>query len=160
MNIKNYTSEVPAERSIAQIEHLLVQAGATHIAKSYDSNKKVDGFIFELFVDVDKPLLFKLPSKLDKVFARMWKDVSALTIRTLALEKARREKVMAQAERTAWKLLYEVIQVNVSLIMIEQVKPEEVFMPYLYDMKSQQTLFEKFEGAKMGNLIGEGNNNV
>ena len=116
----------------------------------------MDGFIFELFVDVDKPLLFKLPSKLDKVFARMWKDVNARTIRTNAQEKARREKVMGQAERTAWKLLYEVIQVNVSLIMIDQVKPEEIFMAYLYDMKSQKTLFEKFEGAKMQNLLGDG----
>ena len=42
MNLKNYTSSVSVVNSINKIEHRLVSAGATHIAKVYDDEKSAE----------------------------------------------------------------------------------------------------------------------
>lgn len=39
MNLKNYTSSVPADTTIARIERLLVDGGATGIAKEYEAGR-------------------------------------------------------------------------------------------------------------------------
>ncbi len=54
MNIKNYTSAVEASRSMAKIEELLVEIGATNINKQY-AEKICIGITFLL-------LLFKYNS--------------------------------------------------------------------------------------------------
>ena len=48
MNIRNYTSTVDASRSMAKIEELLVEIGATNINKQY-SDKICTGITFLLF---------------------------------------------------------------------------------------------------------------
>ena len=39
MNLKNYTSSVPVDITLARIERLLVDSGATGIAKEYKAGK-------------------------------------------------------------------------------------------------------------------------
>lgn len=150
MNLKNYTSTVPAERSIANIEHLLARAGATHIAKEF-THGKVTSFIFQLNIS-DSHIPFKIPAKISQVFERLWADTSTKRLRDF---DAKKKVVMEQAERTAWKILHEWVEINISLIQINQVKAFEVFLPYVFDYKLQQTLFEKIEenGLK---LLGMG----
>ena len=48
MNIKNYTSSVPVERSVMLIEHQLSRAGAQTISKWYDENKDLAGISFQI----------------------------------------------------------------------------------------------------------------
>jgi hypothetical protein len=51
MKLKNYTSNVPVEKSISKIEALLVDAGARHINKEYDNSDACKGLSF--FLDID-----------------------------------------------------------------------------------------------------------
>lgn len=53
MNLKNYTSEVPASTSMAKIEKFLVEAGATDISKSFDENKICSTIRFRMVVDCE-----------------------------------------------------------------------------------------------------------
>lgn len=47
MNLKNYTSSVPVERSIMLIEKLLIDAGAININKAIEpSTKEIHGIVF------------------------------------------------------------------------------------------------------------------
>ena len=63
--LKNYTSTVPASRSMDKIEQLLVEVGAKNINKEYVGNK-VSAFYF--LVDVNsQSMLFKLPVKADAI---------------------------------------------------------------------------------------------
>lgn len=140
MAIKNYTSEVPAERSISNIEHRLAQAGASHIAKFYteDGSARPLGMFFQIKVD-GIPMSFKLPAKTNNVF-----DYLKLQ-RKRVPTKAQEESIRKQADRTAWKILYEWIDIQVSMIELDQAEPIEIFLPYAYDIKKDQTLFDRMK---------------
>ena len=137
MNIRNYTSTVSIDRSISLIEHCLVSVGATHIAKAYD-NGHAKAMLFQLEVN-GTPLTFKLPARWEKVFDKMWKEVRKP-------HKGTKDKIMEQAERTAWKLLYDSVSVQTSNILIDQQEAVEAFFPYLYDGKRDKTVYEIAKG--------------
>ena len=142
-NLKNYTSSVPVLDSISRIEFRLSQAGATHIGKTYVDQKPV-GIMFQIDVN-GMPMSFKLPAKPDKVFEYMIKQ------KKQGFKDNVRETTRLQADRTAWKILSDWVEIQISLIELDQAEPMEVFMQYLYDGKKDKTLYEiaKGDGFKM-----------
>ena len=145
MNIKNYTSTVPADRSVTMIEHRLVGAGATHIVKLYnEETKRLIGITFQIKVN-NVPLTFKLPAKTESVFNVLWAEVRRPTPST-------KKNVEDQAERTAWKILADWVDIQISMIKLEQAEFIEVFLPYSYDIVKDQTLFEKFKANNFKQL--------
>lgn len=132
MNLRNYTSSVPMNDSIARIEQMLVEAGANHIAKSYEKERVV-GILFQLMIN-GNPLTFKLPAKVEPVYKSL---IKLRRKKTPAIEKG----VMAQAERTAWKLVYDWVSVQLAMIQLEQAEAAEVFFPYLWNPATSQTYF-------------------
>ena len=135
MKIKNYTSSVPADRSISAIERLLVDGGASHISKVYES-QTLTGLTFEIFVpDQNRSFIFKLPSKTGAVEKLMMAEIRRPRGETL-------RRVKDQAERTAWKILHDWVAVQISMIRLQQAEFLEIFMPYLFDRKTQRTLFQ------------------
>jgi len=137
MNLKNYSSSVSVVSSINKIEHRLVFAGATHIAKLYDEEKNVKGITFQIPVN-NKPLLFKLPAKTESVFNVLWGEVRRPRPET-------RKNIQLQASRTAWKILSDWVDIQISLIKIEQVELLEVFLPYCWDPSTDKTYFDKLK---------------
>ncbi len=139
MNLKNYTSTVSVISSISRIEHRLAVAGATHIAKIYEEGGtgRPIGMIFQIKVN-DFPMSFKLPAKADICFKVMWNEVRKPRPGT-------KENIRAQADRTAWKILSDWIDIQVAMIQLEQTEAIEVFLPYAYDGKTDKTLFEKMK---------------
>jgi len=144
MNLRNYTSEIPASRSIENIEKLLVDLGCCNLSKFYEE-KETAGILFQLMVN-SEPLAFKLPCKVDLIYKRMVKGRSKLT-------DDQKIKLRKQAARTAWKTLYELVQIQCDLIMLEQSDVIEAFLPYAFD--GQRTLREKIEDNGM-KLLTEG----
>jgi len=136
MKLKNYTSEVPVERSISYIEHSLIQIGALHISKSIDrESKRTTGIVFQI-EQKGIPLLFKLPSKVESVEKIFIKQ------RKTPPKPADLERIKAQADRTAWKILYDWVEVQCSMILIDRADVVEMFLPYAYDMQNDSTFYE------------------
>lgn len=138
MNLKNYTSSVPTERSVSMIEHCLVRAGAQHIAKTFDEKGNLGGIIFQIPVNTF-PVTFRLPARWESCFKVMWDEVRKP-------RKGTEEKIRDQAQRTAWKLLSEWVEIQLSMIKLDQAEVIEVFLPYAYDVNKNQTYFEKLKG--------------
>ena len=63
------------------------------------------------------------------------------------------QRIREQAQRTAWKLLYDSVAVQISLIMIDQVEVVEVVLPYYYDPTKDQTRFEKLKSGGFKKLV-------
>lgn len=125
-NIKNYTSEAKVENTIRNIEELVVKRmHARQFFKEY-KNDEVVGIVFVIPTDKGD-LSFKMPARIEQInqFVR----------------------TREQAARTAWKNIYDWIDAQIALIETEQVKVEEVFLPYLTDQNGV-TLFEIMEKNK------------
>lgn len=133
MNIKNYTSSVPADKSILHIEKLLIEMGSTNIAKEYKSGK-VSAISFAI-KHGEGNIPFRLPAKVDpikKLFLSQYRRPTQVQV----------QQCDQQAERTAWKNVKEWVELQATMIKLEQVEFMEVFMPYVFSLEKQKTFFE------------------
>jgi len=145
MQIKNYTSSVSVINSINLIENRLVSAGATHIGKVYDK-ERVKGITFQIPVN-GIPILFKLPTKSEAVFKVLWKEVRKPRPET-------KKNIELQSERTAWKILADWVDIQITMITLEQAEFIEVFLPYAFDGVTNKTFFEKMKESQYKLLEG------
>ena len=133
MNIKNYTSKVPAVQSVAYIEKLLVEQGAKNVMKLY-SNKRLTGVAFVIDV-AGQDMPFKLPAKADKIY-------EALRVKVKRCNADTRRRLEAQAERTAWKILAEWIEIQLTMVSLDQADLVELFLGRIYNVAQDKTYFE------------------
>ena len=137
MNIKNYTSGVLAEKSISRIEKILVEMGATSVNKQYDSNKKIEAISFLIIVN-GNTIPFKLPAKASEVYDVLRDEIKRPRKGTL-------EKLYEQSERTAWRLVQEWVEIQMSMIKLKQADFVEVFLPYVYDYANNKTFYQSIK---------------
>lgn len=135
-NIKNYTTDVPASRSISEIESLLASFGASASVKEYDIDGKVSSLLFRIEKDS-----FKLPANVEGVKDLLFKG-KAGQYRS-DYKKARE----AKAYRVAWRIIKDWVHAQLSLIASGQAVPCEAFMPYMYDGK--RTLYQSFAADRV-----------
>jgi hypothetical protein len=138
MALKNYTSTVSVERSIAFIEAKLAQHKASMIVKLYTPDGKVEAIAFEVRVN-DIPLAFRLPAQV---------AACERTLKETLPRRARPEtikKIGAQAERTAWRIVADWIDAQMAMIELAQVDLLEVFLPYVYDGNRKQTYYQRIK---------------
>ena len=135
--IKNYTTDIPVEKTIAEIQSLLVHNGARGIALEYDESGAIKDIFFKVMVN-KKELPFRLPAKADNVYAALHEGTPD-HYHTRYGNQWREE-----AERIAWRICKTWLEAQITLINLEQAKLEEVFLPYLI-LPGNKTLFETME---------------
>lgn len=134
MTLKNYTSSVSASRSMSYIEAKLAGQGAKQIVKFYNDDNRVSSIAFAIVVDgVEIP--FKLPARVDQCERVLKAQVRKPRSDTF-------KRISEQAERTAWKIVSDWVDVQMAMIELFQVEFMEVFLPYLYNYSKNQTFFE------------------
>ena len=137
--LKNYTSTVPVSRSVQHIEDCLIRHGAKNIMKMYDTDKKLESLCFIMPVD-GKEIPFKLPASVDRVEKVLKAAVRRPTSQTNA-------RIKEQAERTAWKLQSDWVDIQMSLIELNQVEIMQVFLAYVYFPIQKKTYFERLKST-------------
>lgn len=146
MNIKNYTSEIDPSKSMANIEKWLVEIGASNINKIY-VDKVCTGITFLYFdLQMKQTLAFHLKAQVKEAFEIFWKQRAQKNDKT-------RETDMKQANRSAWKILSDWAEIQCSMILFGQATPLQMFLPFVYDMKNNEMLYDKVIGGKLGNLL-------
>lgn len=143
MKIKNYTSMTSVERSLEAIDTLLVQAGASHIARAYHEGK-ISAVLFQLTVN-GRPFSFRLPSNPDAVYRVLMSEV-------LRPRHDTEKRVKDQADRTSWAITREWVHVQLSLIQMQQAEALEVFLPYLYDGQHDRTFYTQLKEGNFKQL--------
>ena len=125
MNIKNYTSSVPVERTISRIEQVLAGAGASGIIKDYDAGKLV-ALSFKVTLPTGRVAEVRLPANHEAVYQSLRKEI-------LRPRRGTLDKLREQSLRTSWKLMQDWVEVQISLIKMQQVDFMQVFLPYVWD---------------------------
>jgi hypothetical protein len=159
LTLKNYTTEMPINRIFDNIRAVLVEHGAKQIVQEYDTNGEIAGLTFVVPL-ADRLLPVKLPARVERVQYLMERlsqagQVKDDHIRRLFLH-GDTVKRRQQAYRIAWKNIHDWIAAQMALLDIEQVKLEEIFLPYITNSHGT-TLFEVYEQAKfqLPELMGD-----
>jgi hypothetical protein len=141
MNLKNYTSGIAAQTTISYIETYLIDAGATGIMKEIKDGQVV-AIIFEMLDERGSKRLVKLPANVVQVQEYLWSEYLASHVRP----RATKEEMLEQAGRTAWKIMQDWVQIQVSMIKLRQMSMLQVFLPYIWD--GQKTYYEYLQGKQ------------
>lgn len=147
MKLKDYTSQVPVQATVARIEMALAKAGVTGIQKQYDGFGGLSAICFSVATEDQRPgggslrsVTVRLPVNVDAVEKVLKADIKRP-------RKGTALRVKEQAQRTAWKLMQDWVEVQLSLIKMQQAEWLQVFLPYLYDVRSQQDFFTQLKAG-------------
>ncbi len=147
MNIKNYTSSVPVATTVARIEQMIADAGATGIRKEYVAGQPVS-LAFEIHFAEDRPVMIRLPANVEACLEAFWLDYRKN--RGPRSNKGR-EEFREQATRTAWKIQQDWVEVQITLIRLRQQEFLQAFLPYVWD--GTQTFYERLRGGGFRALL-------
>lgn len=153
MNLKNYTSTVPPHTSMANIEKWLIEIGASSISKQYNEKKICSAITFLIYDKRTlKTISFNLKAHVEECYKILWESYS-----NVGQKRVDKTKVLDQANRTAWKILSDWVEIQCSMILLGQAEPLQMFLPYMYDMQENETFYEKIVSGKMPLQLAEQN---
>lgn len=140
--MKNYTSSVPMERTVSEIEELLVRFKARNISKQYSPDGVIESVVFSVASPVQGggSIYIRLPANVDGAF-------KVLHGKRKHNRHRFQNRDREQAKRTAWRLVLDWVHVQLSMIEMEQAELLQVFLPYVWDQGRQETLFAKLKGS-------------
>ncbi len=150
----NYTTSIPVEKTIAEIEKMLADSGASRILKDYDGESNVESISFTLVTEKGE-LPFKLPMNKEAVL-QVLKDQSGeyKTYRSGQQRKIPQSMVnIEQADRVGWRIIKDWLEGQLALYFLQMVKIEEIFLPYMYNAKEDKTMFQMLEEKGFDKLI-------
>ena len=157
--LKNYTSDVPVSQTIYRIEQVLLRCGVRGIMKEYGIDQSITAITFKIEVD-GKPVAIRLPVKEDQATGILWKEYAGddydnkkdtIVEHRAGQKRKRRGDFAEQGARTAWKIVQDWVEVQMSMIQTGQAELMEVFLPYVFDGK--RTYFTAIKESKFAGLL-------
>lgn len=130
MPLLNYTTEVPASKSIAEICRMLQEGGASAIMLENNAAREIVAVSFMLDTTFGR-IPFQLPANVPAVILALNKQIQdenrrggkRKIPRTLFNNKA-------QAERIAWRIAKDWLEAQLALSAIGSAKLEQIMLPF------------------------------
>jgi len=139
MAVRNYTTEIRVEKTILEIEQILIKFGAQGIYKEY-SGSRLCGIMFYLN-HAGQKIPFKIPMTLEKTRPIIQKAVQEGKLPQRYLQEPLRTE---QGERVAWRCIKDWIDSQLSLMEMEFADAIEILLPYAYNVVENKTMYQKF----------------
>lgn len=133
MPLLNYTTKVNVYTTLGEIQRQLVNHGADTIIQQYDNQGRIAALTFKINTP-SGPRGIRLPAKVDAVQA------------VLTRQKVRCN--YEQAERVAWRIVKDWVDVQMAILESDMVQMEEIFLPYMVN-NSGQTLFYAYRNNQL-----------
>lgn len=136
MPLLNYTTSVPVNRTMGQVQALLVEAGARRIMTEYDDVGRATGVAFTV-ATAHGERSFLLPVIADRVQA------------VLARERVQpRYQTPEHAERVAWRIVKDWLEAQLAIIRTEMVTLDQVMLPYMASPDGR-TMYELYRDRQL-----------
>lgn len=144
MPLKNYTTKVPASRSINEVQAMLAARGATGILFEYEAEGtgRLAALSFKISMR-GKDVGFRLPSN--------WKRAQE-ALRQQGIRKAHVDEEYVY--RVAWRIVRDWVASQMSILDLELVEFPQIFLPYAIGANNK-TLYENVI-QDPGFLLGPG----
>ncbi len=135
MPILNYTTTVDAYKTASEIEYMLMRHNVKSIMKDYDGERIVS---MSFLIDTgSRKVPVKMPVRTDECLRVLKKEKQSSPRKQI-------KDTIDQAERVAWRILKDWVEVQMALLDIKMVTAEEIFLPYIVD-QSGRTIYEMLE---------------
>lgn len=162
MFLKNYTSNAPVSETIHRIEKVLIRCGVKGIMKDYVGTEgEICAISFQIETATGK-MTIRLPADRHKAQEALWLDYvdgAKLNAKGDAIDeygnrkKLRKIDFAKQADRTAWKIVQDWVEVQMSMIQLKQADTMQVFLPYIYNGK--QTFYQSLKDSNFRGMLPE-----
>ena len=161
--ILNYTTSVPAKKSIAEIQDKLARAGAKAVLQEYNGACEPNGLSFKIQTQFGE-MAFRLPAEIDKVAAVLnsgrkrqapspWSSRETQAKHAQSLEQRR-----THAVNVSWRILKDWIEAQIALMRSGMITVEQAFLPYCQGPDGQ-TVYESLRDRKFSQYaLTEGSN--
>lgn len=143
----NYTTEIPVDRTLVEIEQALAKAGAQAILKDYDGAGNITTLSFKVLTERGD-MGFRLPMNVQAV-----QQVLNNQVREKKIPR-KFHNDLDQAKRVGWRIIRQWLLAQLAIIELRMVKIEQVFLPYAV-MRDGKTLYETFEEKGFNVLLPE-----
>lgn len=114
--------------------------------KNYEG-EQLAGISFQIEYN-GKPVAVRLPAKVEKI------EKILLSQLRKTPSNATGERIKLQSQRTAWKLVLDWVDVQMSMIKLGQADFLEVFLPYVWIPQLQRTYYDELKGGNFKMLPG------
>lgn len=164
MFLKNYTSDVPAGVTIGRIQQTLLRAGVKSIEMDYGANNEVVAITFKIQMDAHRSIPVRMPADVAAAQNALWLDYIGSDLLpngnvAYGSRKNKRAKdFLEQGQRTAWKLVQDWIEVQLSMIQMRQADPMQVFLPYVWD--GRRTFYQGLKDSGFKTLMPPTNSDM
>ena len=137
MPIKNYTTRVPANQSIQEIQDALVKHGAVGFALQYDKDKsgRIGSCHFGLEIK-GQTVGFALPVQ--------WRKFQEV----LKRQRVRRSAAEDYVYRVSWRCIRDWVLAQLALYETDIVELPQVFLPFAVS-KNGSTLYEQVQNSQL-----------
>lgn len=136
MAILNYTTQIKAEKTIMEIQQILVKHGANKIVADYaDGLPSAITFCLKMNGNT---VAFSLPANYRGVYNAMVKDKKV----------PKRLSTIEQAIKVSWRIVKDWVEAQMALVEAELAEVVEVFLPYAIT-KSGQTLYHEIGNSNI-----------
>ncbi len=140
--IKNYTTDVPAQKTIMEVQNMLLEAGASAIMMESEAGQ-IKGIFFKMKMN-ESDVPFKLPAKPEKVYSVLFAGM----VNNHRYGESRKEK----STNIAWRIVKDWLAVQLSLIHMEMADPAEIFFPFMLT-GANTTLYEQAKATGFDKLL-------
>jgi len=147
MPLLNYTTQISADKTVAEIQAILARAGAMAIMTEYDANAVLVGISFKIGTPFG-PTAYSLPCDVAAVNRILDKQMRAGKV-------PRRLVTTEQASRVGWRIIKDWIEAQLALVQTQMVTLDQVFLPYART-NTGETVYQRYIGAGMNGLLLEG----
>jgi hypothetical protein len=132
MPLFTYTTKVSTDKTVAEIQKILVTIGARSVLYDYNDKGYIIAVSFRLKVG-EADLSYRLPVE--------WQPVLKVLERQRVPQSLQTQE---QALRVAWRILKYWVEAQAAIIETQMVTTEQVFLPYTITSDGT-TLYDKFK---------------
>lgn len=142
--IKNYSTSIAIEKTIAEIEKLLVKHGVKQVFKEYDEH----GVAFLSFgIEYKNQIIpIRLPARVEKIKEKLEEYVRKGRIENKYSD-------IEQARRVCWRIMLDWIDSQMVMVELEQKEMIEIFLADIVDLGTKKTLFQKLSDGKANQFL-------